>query len=164
MSKWILGHYGISSSAEKAFHFRNTVLVLIKLGHKFRPVLYLWIWIFPLLEVKSWTFKKTQLPQARAATDASCREGGKACLRAGCLVHRAGTASESWRGSRENLTKRARHAGWWGGVWEARKGPSWNNQLWRPERSWWVRRSCLSLLSLPTNLLMVMDCYSTTEL
>lgn len=116
MSKWILGHYGISSSAEKAFHFRNTVLVLIKLGHKFRPVLYLWIRIFPLLEVKPWTFKKTQLPQTRAATDASCCEGGKACLWAGCLVHWAGTASESWRGSRENLTERARQtrgmAGW----------------------------------------------------
>lgn len=162
MSKWILGRYGISSSAEKAFHFRNTFLVLIKFGHKFRRVLYLRIWIFPLPELNSWTFrKKIQSPHTAIATNWNwCCKTGKVCLLAGCpYACWAVPASGSWRGFWGKFTWPARHAGLRGAVWEAagmsEKG--WDETMssggWRGAS----KHTGLSPLSLPTNPVKTTD-------
>lgn len=86
---------------------------------------------------------------------AAC-EGGETCLWASCLLCLAGTASESWRGSRGNLTEQARRLGWLGDVWEAKRPPEKGHCETTSSGGWrgasQVHRSCCSsLLFLPTN-------------
>lgn len=142
MSKWILGRYGISSSAEKAFHFRNTFLVLIKFGHKFRRVLYLRIWIFPLPELNSWTFrKKNTIPsnsdrhklglvlqdwESLPFSRLPIRLLGSPCFwKLKRLLRKVHLASETCWATGCSLR----------GCRNVRKGLGWNYELWRLERS-----------------------------